>query len=151
MGWDRIKDLSEPAFRRLTGVQKPTFEKRMTVLETAQTQKTLQGGRPSKLDLTDRLLMTLEYLREYHTYFHLGKRYGVSESTAYKVIRWIEDTLIKSRVFSLPGRKARLKSDMSDEVVLVDATETPIERPPKNRNDFIQARTSDTHSRLSLR
>ena len=60
MGWERIKDLSEPAFRRLTGVQKPSFEKRITVLETAQTQKTLTGGRPSKLDLTDRLLMTLE-------------------------------------------------------------------------------------------
>ena len=75
--------------------------------------------------------MTLEYLREYGTYFHLGKRYGVSESTAYPVIRWIEATLIKSRVFSLPGRKALLKSDRTYEVVLVDATESPIQRPPK--------------------
>jgi hypothetical protein len=49
----------------------------------------------------------------------------------YKTLRWIEDTLIQSRVFSLAGRKARLKSDMNDEVVLVDATETPIQRPQK--------------------
>lgn len=121
----------------------------MTVLETAERQKTLRGGRPSKLCLADRLLMALEYLREYRTYFHIGKGYGVSGSTAYKVIRWIEDTLIQSRVFSLPGRRALFKSDMSDEVVLVDATETPIERPQKNRDDFIQARKSDTHSKHS--
>ena len=37
--------------------------------------------------------------------------------------------MIKSRVFSLPGRKALLKSQMNYKVVLVDATETPIERP----------------------
>ena len=33
--------------------------------------------------------------------------------------------------FALPGRKALLKSDMEYEVVLVDASETPIERPKK--------------------
>jgi hypothetical protein len=31
----------------------------------------------------------------------------------------------------LPGRKALLKSDMEYEVVLIDVTETPIERPKK--------------------
>ena len=46
-------------------------------------------------------------------------------------IREIEDTLIQSKVLSLAGRKALLKSQMHDEVVLVDATETPIQRPQK--------------------
>ena len=150
MGWEHIKELSNEAFRRLTGVQKPTFEKMITVLREAQRQKTLQGGRPSKLSLEDRLLMSLEYLREYRTYFHIGKHYGLSESTAYKTIRWVEDTLIKSRVFSLPGRKALLKSQMNYEVVLVDATETPIERPQKNRSAFIQERKSATRLKHSL-
>jgi len=131
MGWEHIRELSNETFRRLTGVQKPTFEKMIVVLREAQRQKTLQGGRPSKLSLEDRLLMSLEYLREYRTYFHIGKHYDLSESTVYKTIGWIEDTLIQSRVFSLPGRKALLKSDMNYEVVLVDATETPIERPKK--------------------
>jgi hypothetical protein len=62
--------------------------------------------------------MSLEYLREYRTYFHIGKHYGLSESTAYKTLRWVEDTLIKSRVFSLPGRKARLKWQMNYEVAM---------------------------------
>jgi len=120
------------------------------VLKSAQRQKTLQGGRPSKLCIEDRLLMTLEYLREYRTYFHIGKQYGVSESNTYKIIRWIEDTLIKSRVFSLPGRKALLKTDVTFEVALVDATETPIQRPQKNRSAFIREKRSDTRSRPSL-
>ena len=131
MGREHIKELSNEAFRRLTGVQKPTFEKMIAVLREVQRQKTLQGGRPCKLSLEDKLLMTLEYLREYRTYFHIGKHYGLSESTAYKTIRWVEDTLIKSGAFSLPGRKALLKSQMNYEVVLVDATETPIQRPQK--------------------
>ena len=149
MRWEP-KELSKEAFRRLTGVQKPTFEKMIVVLKEAQRQKTLQGGRPSKLCLEDRWLMTLEHLRQYRTYFHMGKHDGLSESTAYKTIRWVEDTLIKSRVLSLPGRKALLKSQMNDEVVLVDATETPIEQPPKNRGAFIQERKSATRLKPSL-
>ena len=98
----------------------------IVVLREAQRQKTLQGGRPSKLSVEDRLLMSLESLGEYRTYFHMGKHDELSESSVYKTIGWIEDTLIQSRVLSLPGRKARLKSDMNDEVVLVDGTQTPI-------------------------
>ena len=40
-------------------------------------------GRPSKLSLENQLLMTLEYWREYRTYFHIGQSWGVKESTAY--------------------------------------------------------------------
>ena len=90
------------------------------------------------------LLMALEYMREYRTYFHISQGYGVSESTAYKTVKWVEDTLIKHPDFSLPGRKALLKSEMACEVILIDATETPIERPQKNRNTSIQARRKGT-------
>ena len=76
--------------------------------------------------------------RSYRTYFHTSQSYGVSESSAYKTIKWVEDTLIKHPDFSLPGRKALLKSDMEYEVVLIDATATPIERPKKDRNIITQ-------------
>ena len=36
----------------------------------------------------------------------------------------------------MPGRKAALKSDMEYEVVLIDATESPIERPPKKQKRY---------------
>ncbi len=89
------------------------------------------------------LLMALEYLREYRTYFHIGQNYGVSESYAYKIIRWVEDTLIKRGIFNLPGRKALLKSEVAYSVVLVDASESPIHRPKKNRDTFTLARKKD--------
>jgi len=75
--------------------------------------------------------MAFEYIREYRTYFHVSQSYGVSESTAYKTIRWIEDTLIRRKEFALPGRKALRESDMEYEVVIVDSTEPEIERPKK--------------------
>ncbi|KJV51971.1 DDE superendonuclease family protein [Orientia tsutsugamushi str. Gilliam] len=37
-------------------------------------------------------------------------------------------TLVKHLNFALSGRKAIMKSDMNYEVVLIDATESPIER-----------------------
>lgn len=87
--------------------------------------------------------MALEYLREYRTYFHISRSYGISESACYRNIRWVEDTLIKEGTFSLPGRKALLKGDVEYEVVLIDATETPIERPKKNKSIFIPAKRKD--------
>lgn len=143
--WKQVEGLNAASFRRLTGVKRSTFEKMISILAPAEASKgKYRGGRPPKLPLEERLLMTLEYLREYRTYFHIGQSYGVSESSAYKTIRWIEDTLIRSKAFSLPGRKALLKSDVHYEVVLVDASESPIERPKKNRKSITQERKKGT-------
>ena len=75
----------------------------MKVLEAEDKKKKAKGGRKNKLSLEKQLLMTLEYLREYRTYFHIGNQYGISEGSAYKGIKWVEDTLIKSKLFSLPS------------------------------------------------
>ena len=112
--------MSEEQFRRLTGVKKATFKKMLGILREADEMKKAKGGRKSKLSVEDRLLMALEYIREYRTYFHIATNYGVSESVAFKIMRWIEDTLIKHSDFALPGRKALLKTDMEYDVVLVD-------------------------------
>ena len=77
-------------------------------------------------------------------YFFISQGYGLSESACYRNIRWIEDTLIKSSVFSLPGRKVLTKSNNEYEVVLIDATESPIERPKKNNVNIIPAKKSAT-------
>jgi hypothetical protein len=131
MKYDQIKELLDEQFRRLTGVKKATFKKMLGILREADEKKKAKGGRKSKLSVEDQLLMALEYIREYRTYFHIATNYGISESVAFKIIRWIEDTLIKHTDFALPGRKALLKTDMEYDVVLVDASETPIERPKK--------------------
>jgi transposase len=131
MKYDQIQGLPNEQFRRLTGVKRQTFERMLGILKENDERKKVKGGRKNKLSLENQLLMALEYIREYRTYFHISKSYGVSESTAYKTVRWIEDTLIKHPDFALPGRKALLKSDIEYEVMLVDASETPIERPKK--------------------
>lgn len=129
--YKHIKTLQPIAFKRLTGVRKDTFAAMSSIVREAENKRMSRGGKPPHFGVEDRLLMTLEYLREYRTYFHLGKSYGLSESTCYRNCRWIEDTLIKSQAFSLPGKKVLLKNDEQWEVILVDATESPIERPKK--------------------
>ena len=120
-------------------VKRETFEKMCTILKTAYDLKHMRRGRRPGLPLEDMLLAALEYLREYRTYAH---SYGIAESNMHRSIKWVEDTLVKDGAFSLPGRKALLKSDMEYEVVLVDATETPVERPKKNSEGTIPARKS---------
>jgi len=129
--YDTIKDLSANEFRRLTGVSKFAFQKMMTVIQKAEHKRMRKGGKPFHLNIENRLLMTLEYLREYRTYFHLGKSYGLSESACYRNCKWIEDVLIQDKCFALPGKKVLLKKDSPIEVILIDATETSIERPKK--------------------
>lgn len=143
MKFGQVKEETPAGFRRLTGIKRTTFDVMIMVLNAAEVQLKALGGKPNKLSIEDRLLMALEYLREYRTYFHISRSYGLSESACYRNIRWVEDTLIKDGRFSLPGRKALLKSDVEYEVVLIDATETPIERPKKNKNTFIPAKRSD--------
>ncbi len=145
MKFDQIKELEDKKFRRLTGVKKGTFSKMVDILRQADGLKKSKGGRKNKLNLEEQLLMVLEYLREYRTYFHIGQNYGISESSAYKAVKWVEDTLVKHPNFALPGRKALMKSDMNYEVVLIDATESPIERPKKNKNSIIQERRKGIH------
>ncbi len=129
--YEKVSKLSPTSFRRLTGVKAETFKKMVEILREKESQKKARGGKPSLLIIEDRLLMCLEYLREYRTYFHLGQSYGLSESACYRVCRWVEDILVKSKEFALPGKKTLLKSDMEYDVVLIDASESPIQRPKK--------------------
>ena len=75
---------------------------------------------------------------------HIAFDYNVSKSTICESIKWVEQTLIKSGVFSLPSKR-QLYSDVSIEVILVDATEVEIERPKKNKSNITQAKRKNTH------
>lgn len=139
MKFEEIQDIEDLKFRRLTGVKRPTFNKIVNILDESIKNRKVKSGRKKKLDLENCVLMTLEYLREYRTYFHIGQNYRVSESTAYKIIKWIEGIIVQHPDFALPGRKA-LEKNNNYEVVLIDATETPIERPKKSKKTFTQGR-----------
>jgi hypothetical protein len=127
MRYEEIKDWKTPDFKRLTGVQPKTYEKMLAVLE-----KELRNfGRPAKLSRADQLLLTLMYWREYRTQFHLARTYGLSEATVCRTIHKVEEALMRSGAFQLPGKKVLQPSDTLLEVVLVDVSEQPIERPKK--------------------
>ncbi len=140
MNCERLLRLSDDQFRRSTGVKRTTFDKMKAILSQAQKIKKSKGGRPNKLSIEQQLIMSLMYWREYRTYMHCSLSFGISESSAYKTIKWVEDTLIKEGSFSLPGKKALYASDDPIEVILVDATETPIERPKKSRKNTTRER-----------
>ena len=136
MRYKNIKDWKDTDFKRLTGVKKATFEKMLEVIN----KELPNFGRPPKLNRADQLLMTLMYWREYRTQFHIAGSYGVSEATVCRTIKKIEDALMRSDEFRLPGKKALQPSDTLIEIVLVDASEQPIERPKKSKNDTTAAK-----------
>ena len=86
----------------------------------------------------------LEYYREYRTLYHMGLEYGISEGQASKVVRDVESVLIKSGKFSLPSKRVLYEADSPIEFVLIDATESPIQRPKKSKSDTIQGKRSNT-------
>jgi hypothetical protein len=140
MRYETIQHLKDTDFKRLTGVQRETFEAMLKVVE----QELSDFGRPPKLSRADQLLMTLMYWREYRSEFHIAQSYGVSEATVCRTIRKVEDALVDSNKFCLPGKKALQPSETVFEVVLVDASEQPIERPKKARKGTTAARRNDT-------
>jgi len=144
MRYRTIKGLKSEEFRRLTGVKREAFSAIAALLKKAQQEQKARGGKPNGLIMEDHLLMTLGYWREYRTDFHIGQTYGKSESSAYRIIKGCEDTLAKSDVFRLPGRKAAATSERPFDVILIDATETPIERPQKSSDATTRGRKSGT-------
>jgi hypothetical protein len=144
MRYETVQNLSEEEFKRATGVRRATFNRMLEVLQ----QDVGNMGRPPKLSVADQLLMTLMYWREYRTEFHIGLAYGVSESMVCRTIQKVEDKLIKSEQFHLPGKKALQVSDNVFEIVLVDATEQPIERPKKDNVGITAARRNGTPKKL---
>ena len=145
MTYEQVKSLKPEDFKRLCGVRPETFNQMLEVVRSQKRTKQ-KTGRPGKLCLEDQLWMTLEYWREYRTYFHIGQSWGVNESTAYRIIRKIEETLVKSRAFTLPGKKRLFNSDYQLQVVIVDVTESPIERPKKNKKSSTVGRRNSVHS-----
>src|ERR1700720_2780038 len=112
MRFDSVKELKGEVFRRLTGIQRNTFEAMAAVLFDAKCKQKAAGGKPNTLSVENQLLMVLEYWREYRTYFHIGQAYGISESAAYRNIKWCENTLAKSKSFQDPRGSARQGSSL---------------------------------------
>jgi hypothetical protein len=94
------------------------------------------GGSPPKLSIEDKLTVTLRYLREYRTMESIGADFGVSKSTVCQTIQWVENTLVKDTTFRLPDKRILKKAEGSIEYIVVDVTESPIQRPLKEQKAY---------------
>jgi hypothetical protein len=130
------KNLKPEDFKRLSGVHKETFARMVSVIQEQVEQKKRKPGKPSKLSVEDQVLMSLEYWREDRTYFHIGQSWAVHEATVCRIVKKVENALLRCGIFLLPGKKQLLAPESVANLVVIDATETPIERPKKGQKRF---------------
>lgn len=141
-----IEQLSPSQFKRLTGVKKEVFSQMLDCVNNhKQSQrKHPSRGAPPKLTNADKLLLMLMYYREYRSQFHIGITYGISESRVCEIISETERILIADKRFHLPGKKELLKAENEFEVVLIDVTESPVERHKKTAKQLFREKET-TH------
>lgn len=143
----KLKGLSEQEFQRATGFSRATFKAMVEELKPHLERRGKRGGQ-NRLSVENQLLVTVQYWREYRSQFHIGLEFGVSEATVCRIIAKVENILVKSGRFALPGKKSLLKPKGEVGVVVVDVTEVSIERPQKNSVCTTVARSGSTPSKL---
>ncbi len=135
---ETLKSCYGKTFRRRVGIRRRTFRQLYQhirrYLDEEQQQKPLsrRGKKSTALSLTEKLLLTLVYLRQYPTFEELGAMFGVSESYANKLFHRHLDMLVK--VLGLPGKTALL--DPAHRALLFDVTEQPLERPTRRQRQY---------------
>lgn len=135
MNYQQIQELSSQDFKRFTGIQKSTFEMMLKALEKNDVSNS-NAGRPPKLNRAEQLLIALQYWREYRTYFHIAQDWSISEATVCRIVKRVEQALLESGSLRIPGKKHLIKGYQTPKVVLIDVTETPIERPKKAQKRY---------------
>ena len=134
---------SDAGFKRYTGIHKVTFQAMLEAMQDHEASKT-KSGRPSDLSLEAQIILALTYWREYRTLYHIGMDFGIHESSASRIVHKVENILISSGQFDLPRKLPRGDPDDTNwSAVIIDATETPIERPKKTKTTTTAEKRSD--------
>jgi len=135
---DILKSCYGTTFRRRVGIRRRDFRRLYVAVrayldeEGRQQPLRRRGKKSTVLTLTEKLLLTLVYLRQYPTFAELGAMFGISESYACKVYHRHLNILVK--VLRLPGKKALLDEGVS--AIVLDVSEQPIERPTKDQRRY---------------
>ncbi|MEO1149073.1 MAG: transposase family protein [Cyanobacteria bacterium J06638_22] len=144
MTYERICQLTPSDFRRYCGVSPETFANMSQAIAPTLPNVGQRGGQPG-FSVEDQLLMTLEYWREYRTFFHLAVSWQTSEATVCRTISRVETALAACGYSQLPGNKSLSgETDLAPEVIVVDVSESPIERPKKTKRPTSVARNAST-------
>ena len=124
-------------FNRLVGINYGAFhillEKiKKLIEEERQRNPKSKRGKKSDFIIEYQLLLTLYYLRNYHTFLQLSTEFKISEGYANKVFHKISKILI--RILQLPSNKELTQEGLK--AVVIDASEQPIERPVKKQKEY---------------
>ena len=124
-------------FLRDVGIRLETFMLLVQKLaqyleEECEKHPVKKRGQKSSLCLEDKLLLTLDYMRHYATFARVGRQFGISESYACKLYHRVIHILLK--VLEMKSRKELLNRDL--DIVLIDVTEQPVERPKKGQKAY---------------
>jgi hypothetical protein len=136
-------------FQLLTGVTKAVFLQMLAVLtqEYNWIHQT-KGGNPNGTEVGLKLVIALEYWREYRTMRHMAFDYNIPLSTLCGCITWVEDILSRSEKFKIPELKEKFKQRDDDgdpiRIVLIDVEEQPIERPKENQKNHYSGKKNAT-------
>jgi hypothetical protein len=132
-------------FKQLYVVNPGTFHQMLVILQKEFGALHKNGGKPPKLTPEDKLYISLKYLREYRTMDSIAAEYGVCKGTVCLAIQRVEDTLVKGGTFALPGKKVLKRKSDSIRYVVVDVTESPINRPKEGQKAYYSGKKSVTH------
>lgn len=135
MNYTTAQSLNEKDFKRFTGVHKKTFKMMLKAWNEYHVSQS-NAGRPPKLDRAEQLLVALQYWREYRSYFHIAQDWNVSEATVCRIVHRVETVLMNSGRFRIPGKKQLVRGFGNPDLILIDVTETPIERPKKGQKQY---------------
>lgn len=132
-------------FQRTIGVNYATFQLMLekVVCYVAQYKEQYpihKRGRKSGLGLEQSLLLTLLYMRQYHTFLSLGQAFSVSESYAYKRYCYMRSILVE--VLDMPATGLLAPGKLAK--VAVDVSEQPIERPAKGQKQYYSGKKKGT-------
>jgi len=138
--------LPNAQFKRVIGTKKSVFQRMTHILQVAYDKLHAPGGKPPDLSVSDKLLITLQYYREYRTMEHIAIDYECSKSTVCRSINWVEQTLSAHGDFQLPGKAALQDGEIKE--IAIDVTEHPINRPKEGQKEWYSGKKNGTPTSL---
>ncbi|MBD1865552.1 MULTISPECIES: transposase family protein [Trichocoleus] len=104
MRYQELEHLANPEFKRWCGVSRGAFYEMVQVVRPYLERQGRRGGQ-AKLSGEDQVLVALAYWREYRGQFHIGVSWRLHETTVGRIVRKVEDLLIKSGKFCLLSQR----------------------------------------------
>ena len=99
--------------------------------------------------MEDQVLVALAYWREYRSQLHIGVSWGLHETTVGRIVRKVEDLLIKSGKFRLLSQRQWYQPGWEWKGMVVDVGEVEIERPKKTKT-LLQWQAALPHAKSAV-